>query len=466
MKPILPLLAASLLANVAFVAVAVTRSPSPPARAEPSARTATAPAPDPLRAALAAGDTTALEAAGVPNQVVRELMLGRRLARIADQARAAQAPSAHDAKWWRTRGGPRDSQLAARRELGATLGLDLGGGDAAQLSFLPAAKRDQLRKILEDYEDLFTQFSASGIQLPSDRERLRLLRAERERDIAALLSPEEKLAYDLRTSPSAAAVRSRYGDAIETEAEFQSIYALQKAFDEKFPREAFTGRISPDQLAARAAAERQLDADLRAAVGDDRYAALRRAADTDARNLDGLASRLQLPAATTDTVLALRESLATESQRINADTSVSFPERRSQIQALGAQAKNEVTRALGAEAGAAYAQSSPWISQLSSGMAYSTKPTASTPVTFALGGQQSVYPVLPAGVTTGSAQRQVIVNGTPVSDFGIPVERPAGGTVQVMTFSTTEHTTTSPAAGSSTAANPAATAPAQPAPKP
>ncbi|MGH7957767.1 MAG: hypothetical protein ACREH8_12280 [Opitutaceae bacterium] len=76
---------------------------------------------------------------------------------------------------------------------------------------------------------MMAKFSAGGVQLASDREKLRLLRAERDRDIAALLTPEEWTAYEMRTSISGNIVKSRYGDAIESEAEFQKIHALQKA---------------------------------------------------------------------------------------------------------------------------------------------------------------------------------------------------------------------------------------------
>ena len=94
-------------------------------------------------------------------------------------------------------------------------------------------------------------------------------------------------------------VRNRFGDAIESEGEFQKIFALQKAFDDDFPRETLTGRISPEVIRARSEAERQLENDIRAAVGDDRYAALRRAADADVRTIDALAARAQ-PAARHD----------------------------------------------------------------------------------------------------------------------------------------------------------------------
>lgn len=446
MKPVSLFLAGSLLANLALAGLYFMRdtpADTMPAVAAPDRATPARKAKDDaLRAALASGNMAALQAAGVPADVARDLMVGRALTRAAERMRAAQSKATNDGRWWRNRSmsGSREQQLIARRELAdaliAAVGDDFGlaGGDATQLAFLSPEKREALRRITQDYDEMMARFGAGGPQLASDKEKLRLLRAERDRDIAALLTPGERLAYEMRTTPSAATVRSRYGDAIETEAEFAKIYALQKAFDEKHPREALSGRISPEALRARSDAERQLENDLRAAVGGDRYAELRRAADPDLRTVDSLVNRLNLPPATTNQVAATRETFSAESQRINNDATIPFPQRRAQIQELATRAKAEVTRALGGEAGEAYAQSSPWIAMLQGGTAYATTPQSGSPPL--IGGSQSVYPVLPAGAG-GPGARQVFLSGTAAVDGASPDRANPNSNVHVMTFSTT-----------------------------
>jgi hypothetical protein len=471
MKPTTLLLAASLFTNIGLVALVATRpaAPAPNAASTPhGAHDANASGKsEALRAALASGDAAALEAAGVSAEIARELALGRALSRFA--ARAGAAGRSEDARWWRNQParGAREQELAGRRELSdaliAALGYDplgLDGQKETQLAFLSPTKRQALRRITQDYDEMIAKFSAGGVQLASDREKLRLLRAERERDIAALLTPEERAAYEMRTSTTSTMVRSRYGDAIESEAEFQKIYALQKAFDEKFPREALTGRITPEVLKARADAERQLEGELRAAVGDERYAALRRAADPDLRTLDALASRLNLPPTATGTLASARDAFAAESQRINSDTSVPVPQRRAQIQALAAEARAEITRTLGAEAAEAYAQRSPWLSMLQSGMAYSTTPQEGAPGSLMPGGQ-SVFPVMPAGVVPAGAQRQMVISASPAFEVA-GGELARGGDVQVMTFAATGTVEAGAAPAPANARAQAGTAPAQP----
>jgi hypothetical protein len=452
-KPATLLLIASLAANVALAALLVVQRTNSriavpaasTAMGKPAARAALD--AEALRAALASGNLAALEAAGLPADVARHALIGQAFLRYQRANQAATGAGA-DAKWWRGRSrdaGRTTSEqlLAARRELSealvAAFGEDfgIGGADDAQLAFLSPEKRTALRRITQDYQEMMNKFlAAGGVQLASDKEKLRLLRAERDRDIAALLTPEERLAYEMRTSASASTVRARYGDAIENEAEFRRIYELQRAFDEKFPREALTGRISPDVLRARSDAERQLEDDIRTAVGDDRYTALRRAADPDVRNIDSLVSRLNLASTTADNVLSARERFAAESQRISSDPSIPPQQRRAQIQDLAARARSELTNALGAEAADAYAAQSPWMNMMQSGMAYSTTPRSGTSGLF--GGNQSVYPVPPAGTMTGNAEHRVIVNAPATVDGAAGgdafVGAPGKG-VQVMTFS-------------------------------
>jgi hypothetical protein len=414
-KPTTVLLLASLVANVALVSLVYTSRSAAPGATVRAAASKSAP----TDGALTTDATRATEAAGLSPDAAHQLALGRALAHYTTAMRATMSKTG-TGKWWqkpdpsRLTREQREDLLQAKREMSDAM-IAATGSDAffmnnlteGNISFLPEAKREQLRKILADYQDMMDQYgSAGGIQLASDREKMKLLRAERERDIAALLSPEELADYQMRTSPSADTVRNRYGSAIQSEEDFRKIYALQKAYDDKFPAESFTGRITPDVMKARTEAAQQLQADLRAAVGDEAYAALKRASDSDLRTVDALVARLSLAPETTDRIAAARDNYAAESQRIMADAATPFMQRRDQMQALATRAKSELASTLGAEAADAYAQRSPWVSMLQSGIGFTTTPTANSPGALSLGGgpTQSVFPVMPAGANNGTRQ--------------------------------------------------------------
>jgi hypothetical protein len=225
-------------------------------------------------------------------------------------------------------------------------------------------------------------------------------------------------------------------------------------------------------MRARADAQQQLQADMRAAVGDTQYAALRRAADPELRALDGLVTRLNLPADTTARIANSRETYATESQRINADSSLSLADRRTQLQALGTQAKSELATTLGTEVADAYSPRANWVGLLQNGLAFSTTPTANSPGSLSLSGSAtpSVFPVMPAGGAGpggGAGTRQVInmvtsstegtAGGTLFLGSG-PTERPSSA-MQVISVTNSTTTTTNPAPHSDTTTPSAATLP-------
>lgn len=459
MKPTTLLLTASLVTNAALIAFVATR-PTDPAVGSPSTAQSPAPSPATRATAKASADAPAASAES------RDTAVGRALTRYQQRLQAARATSSDtDARWWRTTSTRnREEELAARRELAtalqAALGddLGLGGGDNSQLGFLSPEKRAALRRIIQDYDEMMAKFGTGGIQLASDKEKLRLLRSERDRDIASLLTPAELADYELRTSPSAATLRSRYGDAIASEDDFKKLYALQKAFDERFPADAFTGRVTMEAMRARSDAQQQLQADMRATVGDEKFAALRRANDSELRSLDSLVTRLGLPANTTDRVATARETYAAESQRINADTALSATDRRAQLQALGTKAKTELATTLGNEVAEAFTPRASWVGMLQGGLAFSTTPVANSPGSLSLAGgpSQSVFPVMPAGTpgpgTPGVRQVVNVISsssettgsgGGTLLFSGAPVERPAGS-MQVISVSTATHGETPP----------------------
>lgn len=357
--------------------------------------------PETLRAALATGDQRTLEAAGLSPDLARDIVLARPFARFAGSVRVMQSRTPEDPRWWRRRNSPtetREEDVRIHRELSdamlAAFGDDFDFSDSGKLSFLSPEKRAAVRRVTLDYDEMEARFSGAVPQLASDREKLRLLRAERDRDVAALLTPAERAEYEMRQSPAAQRLIERFGNAIESEDDLRTLYVLQKAHDAKFPAEELNGQVSMDALRARAAADRQLHEDMRAAVGDERYTAMRRAADQDLGWVDELVTRLKLPANTVDRVAATRESLAAASQRINSDVSLTPVQRTAQFEALDRRARAELADALGNEAADAYSQTSSWLMYLNNGTAFSTTPPENYPRVATIG-TESVYPVSP-----------------------------------------------------------------------
>jgi hypothetical protein len=400
---ILPLfLAGSLVANAALL-VAVLKPSAPdqaPAVTKPvirrsSAATAPTLVTADLQDALATGDAAALTAAGLSPEAARQLIIGRAYARQRDRIRALRNPTDDGAAYWQRESGPegfgrrtREQRLEMRKiqrefqdEVRAALGedpyADMGRTNSL-LSFLPADRREQLRRIEEDYSELMGEVygEAGSVQLPSDREKLKLLQTEKERDIAAALGPEAYEQYLLRVSGSAGTIRNRYGAAIKDEAQYRQIFALQKAFDDRFAvNTPFAEGSNAAQRQERREAEQQLQQAIAAILGPEQAQVAQRSNDFEYRTLTALTSRLNLPAGTPAQIYAARDTYAAQSQQINANTALSREERSRQIRALGEQALADLQKTMGTEGAQTYAQRSGWLGILRKGTAFTTTPS-------------------------------------------------------------------------------------------
>ncbi|HWA27676.1 MAG TPA: hypothetical protein VG734_18615 [Lacunisphaera sp.] len=421
MKKLPLFLALSLAANAAFLVTFFVRpAPAGGSSAASSAASVASANPAPAGAgeltatqlaALTSGDLAQMKAARIPDDIARQLVIARAYAKLMARQRAFYRPPETSGAYWanpisayrnRTKE-ERAEMLKAQREFSEALRgseadfMDRGG---SRFDYLPATKRDQISRIIQDYDEMRNEINSdmfSGIQLPSDREKLKLLRQEQERDIADALTPAEFEQYLLHSSQTANNVRNRYGDAIRTEDDYKKIFALQKAYDDQYSnQELFPfggGTPSQELMAARRNAEIKLQADIQAAIGEEGYAALQRAADQEYRALTSVAKRLNLPATTADTVYAARDTYAAQSQQINQDASLSSQDRRAQLKALGDRARTELASSLGAEGAEAYAQRANWLNMLRSGTAFSTNPKDVPAGRTSMG--TTVYPVPP-----------------------------------------------------------------------
>lgn len=231
----------------------------------------------------------------------------------------------------------------------AWLARDYGG--------LSAAKTLALRRLERDYQDLENEIRGEslGFELAADREKLRLLAEEKERDLAALLTPEERAAWELRASPAASRARDYAGRFDCDEAEYRRIYALVR--DQERRREEIE-RIVPEDGERRwrlvQETETALEEAVRAIVGPERATTAARMSDADYDAARLAAERLGLPADTADRVFALRGPVEAGLRALAAESQLEPDAYLAATRALAEAARAGVVSALGAEAAAAY----------------------------------------------------------------------------------------------------------------
>ncbi len=417
MKPSHLVLTATLAANIILVAVCVLRPTRAPAgirgliphasvpAAAPVASTPPPPTAPPTLtwSAVANDDLSALvsrlRAAGFPARLIRSIVGTEINRRFAAQTRDLFSPLLDQPDWktptvraffFDPQFSPKYSELVrarsklARELLGDDFFTELSSEELAQqqrrFGALSPAKLRQLGYIRQDYDEMARQLAASqqGITLPEDRAQLDLLNRERRADLAALLTPEELADYDRHTSRIAPEMRLQLTYMDATEAEFRTLYEIRAAFSDRISNQpaletigrpgAYDRVYSPAAEAQREAAKQEMEAQIKAALGDDRYADYLRANNSDFQELSQLTERNHLPTATAKQAFAVWGYLAQESDRIASNDTLSVDQKRSALQALAQNSRAQYLTILGPTAGAAYLQSAgPWLDKIENG---------------------------------------------------------------------------------------------------
>jgi len=316
-----------------------------------------------------------LRAAGYPASVVRAIVSAEISERFAARRKALSPTPEETAAFWSNRSlsssASDPARMAARRELNreqSKLFKDLLGPDAQvdqielsayqkrQYGDLPRQKIDQIQEIMQDYSDLMSQVrnEAQGVMLSEDRQKLAYLEAERRKDLAKLLTPEEFEEYQLRTSNTASQLRYSLAAFEPTEQEFRALFKLQEAYDDRFGQYGTSVRGTTESAQERQAAEKKLIADAKELLGPERGAEYERSRDYSYQNVANLAKRLDLPKDTALTVYNLQKDTEQRANALRSERGLTPDQRVQQLTTLAAEATAKVASALGDRGFAAY----------------------------------------------------------------------------------------------------------------
>ncbi len=310
-----------------------------------------------------------LRAVGCPEETIRDIIITD-INKLYAGKIAALYPSPKDFKVWQTR--TRESREAQReRETNVRglekekhdlvkelLGVDLETEMAKQngepdqeawrLGWLSPEKQEQVRALYDKYrEQERTLFANGDARDPQNRARFMALRAQREADLAQLLTPEEFQEYQLRNSWTARNMRDNLASFNPTENEFKKIFDLKKAFDDQFAFQRGGGDDTVRQQ--REQAQQQLDEQLRALLGDVRYKQYQLAQDDNYRNLYDFMQRNNLPTQMAETLNDVRQLFDKERRNILNDKNLRPDEQTTLLAALSQKTRDTLSQSLGSD---------------------------------------------------------------------------------------------------------------------
>jgi len=331
----------------------------------------------------------------LPPTVLEQLVVARINSRLDARRRELMAHAIRTAPLWRLsalrndrlsiltpgqRKELRDLEAEVRDETLRLLGpapLDRNGSTAFKYGFVPPEKAVLVNALDRDYENLSARLKddTKNLKLPEDREREKFLTTEQDQDLAAMLTPTERDAYQLRVSPTSQdqAFQSHMRAFQPTEAEYRALFAIQKAEDDR--RTAGGSETTRNVVAPTGATmvmttgRPLLDDAVRPVLSPERFADWQLTNQAHYLGLARIADANGLTTATVKQVASLLSQTADSSWRIAEDATMSGAQKKTAMAELASAARTQVTNQLGASAADTYLKSVRWFDSIGSGTA-------------------------------------------------------------------------------------------------
>ena len=198
------------------------------------------------------------------------------------------------------------------------------------MDFIPEETKAELNTLEREFGSELLKKMAQGATDAQDMAEIRGLRTERDDRIATMLTPDQKMEYDLRKSPTAANMRLQMDGFDPSEDEFRDIFAARKAFDNEHGVVPGSS-ISPADAEIRQFAEQEMNDQIRASLGDDRYQDYMRQTDYDYKSIHKITQRQGLGDNISAQVYQMKGGAEELAREIRMNTGLPIEERQMQL---------------------------------------------------------------------------------------------------------------------------------------
>jgi hypothetical protein len=221
---------------------------------------------------------------------------------------------------------------------------DILAGAASQLEamfdFLPAEKRSKVFELMQDMQTKMQKATKSG---GFDGEDYRKATKETEAAMAAILTPEEMLDYNLRFSMTANMMRMQLAGFEPKEQEFLEIFKKRKAYDDEFGVSGMGGlNLKGEEKQKQKAAEQELDKQINGMLGEDRYQDYKRAQDYAFQSMYRVADREGLGKDAAVKVYDMKKIAEEQARKVRQDKSLTKEQRTAALQGIRTETENSV----------------------------------------------------------------------------------------------------------------------------
>jgi len=254
---------------------------------------------------------------------------------------------------------------------------DLLAGAASQLEamfdFLPAEKRSKVFDLMQDMQGKMQKSMKGGAP---DTEDIRKAMKEAETAIAAVLSPEELLDYNLRFSMTANMMRMQLAGFEPTETEFLELFKKRKAYDDEYGVAGMgASNLKGEEKEKQITAEKKLNDEIKAELGEERYQEYKRAQDYAFQSMYRVAERENLGKDAAVKAYKMKKTAEDEARKLRSDNSLTPEQRTAALAAIRAETENGIRTVFGEKGYESYQNQAYWLKTISP----DPKPASSNP---------------------------------------------------------------------------------------
>jgi hypothetical protein len=217
-----------------------------------------------------------------------------------------------------------------------------------EMDFIPEETKAELNTLEREFGSELLKKMAQGASDAQDVAEIRQLRQNRDDRIGTMLTPEQKMEYDLRKSPTAANMRLQMDGFDPSEDEFRDIFAARKSFDEEHGVVPGSS-ISAGDMEGRQSAEQEMNNQIRDSLGDDRYQDYLRQTDYDYKSIHKITERQGLGENISAQVYQMKIEAEQFAREIRMDNGLPIGDRQMQLRQVQNAATTRIESLIGGQ---------------------------------------------------------------------------------------------------------------------
>ena len=216
------------------------------------------------------------------------------------------------------------------------------------MDFIPEETKAELNSLEQEFGSELLRKMAQGASDAQDMAEIRQLRQDRDHSIANILTPDQKMEYDLRKSPTAANMRLQMDGFDPSEDEFRDIFSARKAFDDEYGTVPGSS-ISQADAEVRQLAEQEMNNQIRSSLGDDRYQDYMRQTDYEYKSIHKITERQGLGENISAQVYEMKGSAEELAREIRMNNGLSVEDRQMQLREIQSETARSIESMLGGQ---------------------------------------------------------------------------------------------------------------------